>query len=47
MTHNHPFDGPEVFDDEINEHTLAEDFYGMDPWPSVTEAVKQLRAARA
>ena len=36
---NHPFEGPELFDDTL---TLE----SMDPWPTVSQAVRDLVAAR-
>lgn len=38
---NHPFEGPEVFDD-----TPADDLSHLDPWPTVSQAVRDLVAAR-
>ena len=37
---NHPFEGPEMFDDTMTVES-------MDPWPTVSEAVRELVAARA
>jgi hypothetical protein len=44
MTRNHPFEGPEVFDDHFpstmtDEQVLAE----LEPYPLTAEAVRQLR----
>ena len=43
MSRNHPFEGPEVFDDEPQLESLDD----VDPWPTVTAALRELVAARA
>ena len=43
----HPFEGPEVFDDEPLEEAecavKAEVFRELSPWPTVDEVIKSLR----
>ena len=44
---NHPFEGPEVFDDEplveAECAVKAEVFRELSPWPTVDEVIKSLR----
>lgn len=40
---NHPFEGPEVFDDVVTEETFKEVLDGLNPWPTIDEVVKSLR----
>lgn len=43
MTRNHPFEGPEVFDDNVQ----IESYDGpKSPWPTVDEALRSLRESR-
>lgn len=44
MTRNHPFEGPEMFDDEIpDSRTDAEVLAELEPYPTVARAVLALR----
>lgn len=54
---NHPFDGPEVFDDVpygtvhagervLTDSEVKEIFNGLDPWPHVSTAIKAVKERR-
>lgn len=45
MTRNHPFEGPEVFDDTPFAETDAS-LAALDPWPTVSLTVRTLLERR-
>lgn len=44
---NHPFDGPETFDDSTDHMTDEQVLAELEPYPVTAAAVRALRLARA